>query len=210
MNITITIMGHPKRRDAIDRLFDQLSYMPFYRVVNILDNNNDEWTTGRRALRSGVGIGDWHVVIQDDAVLTDYFYDNIESAIKGLPSKSLFSLYTGTSRPLKERVQAAVDKAADGEWLESHQLYWGVGVVLPTDHIEPMLDFVENIELPYDNKIGEFYCQNKLPIYYCQPSLVDHHDELGSLLGHGQSPEPRIAHRLATELVRWSNKRYYI
>lgn len=210
MNVSITVMAHPKRAVQAEHIFNTLKNYDFVNVSITYDEINEEWHTGKRALLDGVGKGDWHVVVQDDAILTPNFYENIVNAIKVLTVKTIFSLYTGTSRPLGNRVKAAVDKAKDGEWLQHHQLFWGVGIVIPTDHILPMLEFVENIELQYDNKIGEFYCQNGLPVYYCIPSLVDHDDNAGSLLGHGQSPEPRVAHRLATGLVNWTNKRHYI
>ncbi len=210
MRITATVMAHPKRQDRARELHIELMQYPFADTSITFDEVNEEWHTGKRALLAGVGKGDFHVVIQDDAILTPDFYENIENAIKALDIKTIFSLYTGTSRPLGRRVKAAVDKSPDGSWLRHHQLFWGVGIVIPTDHILPMLEFVEDIQLQYDNKIGEFYCQNGLPVYYCIPSLVDHDDAAGSLLGHGQSPEPRVAHRLATGLVNWSNKKTYI
>jgi len=86
-------------------------------------------------------------------------------------------------------------------------------VLLPTSQIEPMLEFVEDIELQYDNKIGEFYNLNNLPVYYCQPSLVDHNDDMGSLLAnHGKAvnDDARVAHRLATGLVDWTGKTHFI
>lgn len=210
MIITATVMAHPKRKAAAKALYEQLSKYPFYTTSITWDEKNEEWDTGKRALQTGLaaGGGEWHVVIQDDALLTPYFYENIESAIRGLPTKSLFSLYTGTARPLGKRVKAAVDRAKDGEWLRAYQLFWGVGIVIPTDHIEPMLEFVENIALQYDNKIGEFYCRNGLPVYYCVPSLVDHDDDMGSLIpGHGVAPEPRVAHRLAMDRIKWTDNR---
>jgi hypothetical protein len=210
MNITIAIMAHPKRTEQVEALFKQLRQYPFAAWSIVYDTDNVEWHTGRNALEAGIGRGDWHVVIQDDAILTPNFYENIENAIKALDQKTIISLYTGTSRPLGKRVQAAVDKAADGDMLRFHQLLWGVGIVIPTSHIQPMIEFVEDIELQYDNKIGEFYCNNGLPIYYTIPSLVDHDDDLGSLLGHGQSPEPRVAHRPATGPITWTKKRHYI
>jgi hypothetical protein len=212
MNISITIMGHPKRDASIQKLLIAIVNMQRFCDVSVtLDTENSEWHTGRRALLAGVGKGQWHVVIQDDAILTPDFYENIERAIAAIGDKTLISLYTGTSRPLGERVSAAVAKAKDGEFLRHHQLFWGVGIAIPSDHIEPMLEFVEDIELQYDNKIGEFYCQNGLPVYYTIPSLVDHDDDLGSLLeGHGIAPEPRVAHRLATGLVHWTKRHYYI
>lgn len=211
MRISLAIMAHPKRMKQVKALFAELQTYPFTAVGTVYDNTNNEWNTGKRALQEGVDNGDWHVVIQDDAILTANFYENIESCIKALPVKTLFSLYTGTSRPLGNRVKAAVDKAEDGTWLRHHQLFWGVGIVIPTSHIEPMLEFVEDIEgLQYDNRIGEFYCRNGLPVYYCIPSLVDHDDDLPSTLGHGQSPEPRIAHKLAKSPIVWGKQERYI
>lgn len=213
MRISCTVMAHPKRTIQAHALFSRLIQYPFCDMSVTYDQTNVEWDTGRAALQKGIGRGDWHVVIQDDAILTPDLYDNLVNAITALKEKTLISLYTGTSRPLPQRVTAAVNKAKDGEWLRHNQLFWGVGIAIPTDHIEPMLEFVEDVDLQYDNKIGEFYCRNGLPVYYCIPSLVDHNDELGTLLdGHGKhvNNDPRVAHRLSEGLVTWSNKHYYI
>lgn len=211
MNISITIMGHPKRDANIQALLIQLINMQRFCDVSVtLDSENSEWHTGKRALQAGIGKkSDWHVVIQDDVILTPDFYTNLVGCLNSLPTKTLLSLYTGTARPLAERVAAAVAKTPDGGLLRFHQLLWGVGIAIPTDHIEPMLDFVENIALQYDNRVGEFYCQNNLPVYYCIPSLVDHDDDTDTLLaGHGRhiSPERRVAHRLATGPIEWHKK----
>lgn len=210
MNISIAIMAHPKRRAAAEALLDQLSEYPFVEAAVIYDTANEEWHTGKQALLQGVGKADWHVVIQDDAILTPRFYQNIKGAITALGEKALISLYTGTARPMPDRVKAAVDKTPDGGWLAFHQLMWGVGIVIPTDHIEPMLEFVEEIDLQYDNKVGEFYTRNGLLTYYTVPSLVDHDDDLDTLIaGHGRdiNPEPRKAHRLATGLIEWTSRK---
>jgi hypothetical protein len=210
MMITITVMAHPKRKAQAEALALELKQYPFMDISITWDEVNEEWDTGKHAMWRGSGRGDWHVVIQDDAILTPNFYENVLGAINAMPEKSLISLYTGTARPLPDRVKAAVDKAPDGSWLRFHQLLWGVGIVIPTDHIEPMLDFVENIDLEYDLKVGEFYSRNALTVYYTVPSLVDHNDDMDTLIdGHGRdvSPEPRKAHRLATGIVQWTNQK---
>lgn len=213
MKISLAIMAHPARRQQAELLFAQVRRYPFAGAQIVYDEKREEWDTGKRALQAGLGHGDWHVVIQDDAILTPDFYENLENAIKALKQKTLISLYTGTARPMGRRVKEAMGKAKDGEWLRLNQLLWGVGIVLPTSQIEPMLEFVEDIELQYDNKIGEFYNLNNLPVYYTVPSLVDHNDNMGSLLdGHGKAvnDDPRIAHRLAAGLVTWTNKERFI
>lgn len=215
MNITACIMAHPKRKEAAEALADRLKQYPF-KNVNISfagadDSSHEaEWDNGRRALEHGIGQGEWHVVIQDDAILCPNFYDNLVGAINAVPTKSLISLYTGTSRPMAKRIKVAVDKAQYANWLQFWMLLWGVGIVIPSDHIAPMLEFVDEpkyAQSQYDNRIGYFYNRNRLPVYYTMPSLVDHDDEVPSLLGgHGKdiNKHPRVAHRLAQGPVVWN------
>jgi hypothetical protein len=198
-------MAHHKRQAQAEALHKLLMQYPFSQISVTWDERNDEWDTGRRALQRGIGQGDWHVVIQDDAILTPNFYENIEGAISNVPTKTLISLYTGTARPFGKRVKLAVDKAYHATWLRYWLLLWGVGILLPSDHIEPLLDFVADREELYDTRVGIFYQRNRLPVYYTMPSLVDHNDEIGSLLGHGATPEPRVAHKVAVGLVRWNS-----
>ena len=207
MKISATVMAHPDRAKHAKALERKLTKMPFTDVYTIYDDSNSEWDTGSRALKWGLGKADYHLVIQDDAVLTPGFYDNLEAAITAAPHKSLISLYTGRVRPLPSRVQAAVDKAAYVSWLRYHLLLWGVAIVIPTDHIEPMLDYVaDRNDLLYDTRIGIFYQGNMIPVLYTVPSLVDHNDKIGSLLAHGGTDEPRVAHKLATGPLDWNSK----
>lgn len=206
MTVSAVVMAHPSRAEAAKKLERALSAMPFTDVYTIYDEVNEEWDTGSRSLRWGIGKADWHLVIQDDALLTPDFYDNVVGAIANVPSKSLISLYTGTARPFGERVKEAVDKAYSATWLSHMLLLWGVGILIPSNHIEPMLEFVADRTEQYDTRIGIFYQRNMLPVYYTMPSLVDHDDDMGSLLGHGQTPEPRVAHKLATGPIKYNKQ----
>ena len=211
MNITVAVMAHPKRKDHAEALAVQLKQYPFTEVSISYDgvdagSHQEEWDNGKRALMAGVGKGDWHVVVQDDAILSPYFYENIVGAIENVPSKSLISLYTGKPRPLGKRVQLAVDKVNDETWLSYWLLMWGVGILIPSSHIQPMIDFVDDREEPYDTRIGIFYQRNRLPVYYTMPSLVDHNDDLNSLLEHGQAKGARVAHRLSDGVIRWNKQ----
>lgn len=212
VTLSIAVMAHPKRKKQAEALALELKKYPFVAVEVAYDrpganSHDDEWNNGVRALKSGVGVADWHVVIQDDAILTPHFYDNLIGATSTVPTKTLISLYTGKSRPMGKRVKIAVDKVNDETWLQYWLLMWGVGIMMPSSHIEPMIEFVEDRTEPYDTRIGIFYQRNRLPVYYTMPSLVDHDDELGSIFpDHGLSPEPRVAHKLATGPVIWNNR----
>lgn len=210
MTISAAVMAHPKRKKHAERLAKELRGYPFVSVDVIYDtpdaaSHEQEWDNGTRSLLAGVGKADWHVVVQDDAILAPHFYDNLQGAIAHVPEKSLISLYTGTARPMGKRVKAAVDKAKDETWLSYWLLMWGVGILLPSSHIEPLIEFVADRTEPYDTRIGIFYQRNRLPVYYTMPSLVNHDDELGTLLpGHGTEPGARVAHRMAKGLVAWN------
>lgn len=212
MQISVTVMAVPAREPQAEYLRSLLELMPFSDISVVYDpvadgTHESEWNNGVAALRAGVGKGDYHVVIQDDALLTPHFYENIEGAIIHAPTKSLISLYTGKARPFGQRVQEAVNKVVDETWLRYMLLMWGVGIVIPTSHIEPMIEFVADRTEPYDTRIGIFYQRNRLPVYYTMPSLVDHDDELGTAIpGHGTEPGARVAHKKATGLVAWNKQ----
>ncbi len=212
MTISAAVMAHPKRKKQAEALAKELRSYPFVSVNVIYDtpdagSHEQEWDNGTRSLLDGVGKADWHVVVQDDAILSPCFYDNLQGAIANVPSKSLISLYTGTARPMGKRVKTAVDKVVDETWLSYWLLMWGVGILIPSSHIEPMIEFVADRTEPYDTRIGIFYQRNRLPVYYTMPSLVDHDDDLGTLLpGHGTEPGARVAHKFATGPVIWTSK----
>lgn len=210
MKITLSIMAHPKRMQQACDLYAKLLTQGF-EVVNITwDRKNDEWDTGSRALNFGAITGaDWHVVLQDDAILPDNFYTHLVGALEKAPDRTLISLYTGTVRPYKDRVIEAVRKARHlhASWIKHYMLLWGVGIVLPTVHIEPLLEFVEGFkDEKYDIRVGLFYQRNRLPVFYTAPSLVDHNDSLGSLIANDYAPEPRRAHFLIAGGGDWNDR----
>ena len=200
MKITISIMAHPRRTEQANALYKKVAQFPFAAPQIIWDEQNNEWHTGERALAYGIDKGDWHVVLQDDAIINEHFYTNLVKAIENVPDRVLFSLYTGTVRPFNERVGNAVKNANGASWLKGYTLFWGVGIVIPSNHIKPMLDFVKDETDPYDTRIGMFYFRNMLPIFYTNPSLVDHDDDIGTLVGTRSSlPQGR---RVARNFIK--------
>jgi len=203
--ISISIMAHPSRKDWSNELYLRLKQMPFSQVTLIEDSKNSEWETGKEALLAH-DKSDYHCVIQDDAIIADTFYENLERAIESLPTRSLLSLYTGTTKPQKQRVQQAVDMAQDygASYLSASTLLWGVCIAIPTEMIDPMLNHVKNSRHLYDRRIGQFFKDNNMPVYYSFPSLVDHRDE-GSLIKHDVK-DKRVAHYFEFKSVdKWKS-----
>lgn len=207
MKITVTVMAHPKRKAAAEALYAKLAKMPFHQCSITWDQRNSEWHTGKRALKAHL-TGDWHIVLQDDAIIPDNFYQEAVNALQNVPVKTLVSFYTGTVRPLPGRVASAVRRANEAGycWLRGFLLFWGVGIAVPTDQILPMLEYIAGRREPYDTRLGYFYMGNVLPILYTNPSLVDHDEDMGSLLDHGKHAEPRRAHNFISGPVQWNNQ----
>jgi hypothetical protein len=208
MTVSITIMAHPKRRQQANLLLAKLGGQNFVQCYITWDQQNDEWETGRRALLAGVGKADWHVVLQDDAILPANFYDHVTAALNAVPSKSLVSFYTGRAVPMPKRVGRAVTAAhfSQTSWLRGKLLYWGVCIAMPSEHLESLVEWADTEKAPYDTRIGMMYHGNMLPVWYSVPSLVDHDDNLGSLLpGHNEKPG-RIAYDFIKGPMQWNDR----
>lgn len=215
MKISITIMAHPKRWQQADNLMLRLVGQDFVQRSITWDQVNDEWETGERALEAGIGTGtDYHVVLQDDVILPPNFYDHLAAALANVPMRSLVSLYTGTVRPLPDRVANAVQRAGNASWLQFNTLLWGVGIAIPTAHIADMLENVADRKEVYDTRIGVAYQSQRLPVYYTNPSLVDHDNSIGSLLKQSENVSkedyeklPRVARNfIGNKTVTWNNR----
>lgn len=206
MKISIAIMAHPRRVIEASRLHEKLRSMPFTNVSLVFDNSNDEWDTGERSLLSH-DYGDWHIIIQDDAIISDHFYDNALTTINNVPSESLISFYTGKVRPYAQKILQAVEKADESgaNWLQANTLFWGVCIAIPTKHIDQIIEHCRMNKREYDRRIGSYYMRHKLPVYYTHPSIADHDYTIGSLLGNDRAPEPRVAHRYHEGLLREAN-----
>lgn len=191
MTTSYAVMAHPKRRDQAEQLA-QRAHIPETAIV--WDQQDDEWDTGSRALATAWG--DWHCVLQDDAIAFPDLRTQVEHAIIFAPERTAISLYVGTLRPLAPRVTAAVVQATQSgaAWLTHHTLLWGVAVLLPTEDIPGILNHSDP-RLPYDRRIGEWYHEQDRPVLYTNPSLVDHSD-IPSLLHDRRGP--RRAHKVGT------------
>lgn len=210
IKISVAIMAHPSRYKSAEKLLKRLNHQKFHGVSLVYDKNNNEWENGKASLLSHPG-SDWHIVIQDDAIISKDFYRNARNAILNVPKPTLISFYTGTVRPKVTEVKAAVDKAkeARSSWLRSNDLYWGVGLAIPTSQIDEVLESAKNKTSLYDRRIGWRYKKHNLPVYYTVPSLVDHNYKIGSILGNDYATEPRKAHWYEPELIdvtNWNKK----
>jgi len=93
---------------------------------------------------------------------------------------------------------------ARSPWVKMEGPWWGVGILLPTEHIPDVVDFgdhktsVQN----YDMKISRWYKTQNIDCWYTLPSLVDHrHGEENPSLIPGRKGKERRAHTFLGEDV---------
>lgn len=208
MNISVSIMAHPSRSEHAMALYKKLHRMPFTCITPVFDDGNGEWATGEMSLRLHDS-SDWHIILQDDAIIGKHFYENVVNALEALPRKSLVSFYLGKVRPLSNTIQYSFNRAMalEKSWLTYQTLLWGVGIAIPTEDINRLLKHVEGSQELYDRRIGSYYNDIGKPVFYTAVSLVDHNDSLPSLAGSAPSKEPRVAHRFSGDsLVDFNSK----
>jgi hypothetical protein len=197
MRISCSIMSHKSRVFEARELLAKLEKMPFVSVALVTDDGQGEWATGVRALQHPHRMSDFLVVLQDDSIIGEHFFENLTQALEALPQESLLSLYLGRVRPNKKIVLDTFMRARflGKSFISAKTCLWGVALCLPTADIEPMLAHANfHPNKLYDRRIGEYYNANRKPVYYTTKSLVNHDYTIPSLLGHDKSGEPRVAH----------------
>lgn len=203
-------MCHPSRVLEAEKLYRKLKKMPWVSVAFVSDRGTGEWETGKSAILERYNMSDYHLVIQDDAIIGESFYQNALAALEAVPTKSLVSFYLGRVRPNRQTVEVAFERAmtADKSFLIAKTLLWGVCIAIPTEDISNMLQFSKMYpKLLYDNRIGQYYLVHKRPVYYTKISLVDHNDDLPSIAGSKKSKAPRVAHQfVGDDLISFNSE----
>ena len=194
--ISVAIMAHPKRAAFVAELTDQL---PEAEVV--WDRHDDRWETGTRSLLAFDPSADYHLVVQDDAIVCRDLVVGAEKAARAAGERPV-ALYTGRVRPSQRVIGPAVRSALrrGSPWISYRGPLWGVGLVIPTAHIPELVAWgnANTRRANYDRRIEEFYTRRGIDCWYTVPSLVDHRsvDENPSLV------EGRTGNRTAHTFIR--------
>lgn len=199
MRLSAAVMAHPARSEHVGELLASLD-----RDIPVSWDPNPEpspdparrWATGKAAWEMYDPTADWHMVIQDDAIVSTDLLAGLELALTELGPEGIASAYTGTGRPNQAAVKKALTEAgqAGHSWMYTWSLNWGVAIIAPTSTIPGMIEWCDHSDrahLNYDMRVGQYY-RDILGwrTWYTVPSLVDHRDT-ASLIGHGQGGNRR-------------------
>lgn len=169
-------MAHPSRARYFPHLRERLGDVPW-----VIDEAGEGcWPTGRRAWALHDPTADYHVVIQDDAILCENFIERATAQL--IPRYKAYSFFLSSGSPRRlARIRRLL--ARKRRRAESRHLYNGVAVCLAVALIEPMLQWIEEREVRFDRmwgttrddgRIAEFILKRGLVVCYPLPSLVDH------------------------------------
>lgn len=176
--LSVALMAHPSRKHFVDRLAEQL---PEAEIV--WDQRNDRWDTGSRAMLAHDPAADAHLVVQDDVIPCRNLVAGATAAFAATSGEQPIALYTGKVRPMAQTVTPAVQRAlrVGSPWLEMTGPLWGPGLIIPTAHIEPIVDWwdsrpakVQHRVPNYDRRIEHWYTRQGIDCLYTVPSLVQH------------------------------------
>ena len=166
-------MMHPDRLEFKDYLTDKLGDVPF-----ILDRGQGIWDTCKRSWQERDKDAEFHLVIQDDAIVCDNFQQLAEKQLKKDLAYSFYFGYRGNL------IQVAEQGLKDGQVIRPY-LHWGIAVCLHQDLINQMINFGDSSNHSQhldDTRIKEFLLSKKINVCYPMPSLIDHRSDLKSFV----------------------------
>lgn len=167
-------MAHESRGAYFPYLKEMLGKDVTFLVDVEGENSLGVWKNCKRAWEAHDPEADWHVVIQDDAVVCDFFEDTAKRVIAFVEASEnplAISFYHGKRFNLKEEVKRCLK---DG-YIVSEYLSWGLAVCLPTKLIPEMIEWCDKLNLKQDYaRINLFLRERGIPVFYPFPPIVEH------------------------------------
>ena len=186
MKISIAIMAHPSREKFFPYLREKLGDIPF----SIDETGIGVWESRKRATLMFDPTADYHLVLQDDAIICENFKELAEKTI-GNNGKYVYNFYYGRRR---NRVKEAKHGEKKG-YVISDKVTWGVAICFPTKLIPEMIKYCDKLTAPQDDhRIGLFVRHKGIKVYFPIPSLIEHRAEEESLVGNAFSPGRKAAY----------------
>lgn len=188
MKLSVSIMMHPSRKQFLPYLQERLGNPPV-----AMDQGKGIWDTRERATRLYDPSADFHLVVQDDALICDNFFELADAELKKHPDCA-FSFYYG-SRKRKEWVEINRKALRDGGYMGGWY-HWGVAICLPVSIIEDCLkccSAMNKLKNHDDTRIANFIRSRGMKVWYPVPSLIDHRTDTPSLMENHEGPHQRQA-----------------
>lgn len=180
----VVVMAHPKRAVYAEQLAHDLG------AGIVWDRGKGLWDTARRAWLEQDG--EWHTVIQDDAIPSEGFRENLDRILEHCYPHPV-SWYFGTGKPPTSTPTRPLTEKAEQQgcsWIESGGPWWAVAVSVHSSLVEEMVAHCDTSRLRADDaRYTAHFRKLQISCLYSWPSLIDHNHRLPSIAGPGQRGE---------------------
>lgn len=194
IRLSVAIMAHPKREHWVPLLEEQLGDAKV-----VWDEKQDRWDTGARSMLAYDPNATHHLVVQDDSLLPPDFRAGVERMLGYVPPENPVGLYYGRYRPRQYQTRLLVAQAQrlDAAFIVHSGPWWGVGVVVPTVHIEEMVAWgYEHDDIAnYDRRMTRWFETQGIDCWYTIPCLIEHR--------HGVENPSLVPNRTALNRKAW-------
>lgn len=159
-------MMHPKRVKYKGYLLSKLE-----NAVVVMDRGLGIWDTSRRAWLMFDPNKDYHIVIQDDAIIGKGFLKKAEEIMK---EDAVYNFYMGRPRFTREIEMA---KLTGKRFLVKDNLHHEICFAVPTKRVKEMVGYVGSLNPDSDRFINHYVRREKLRVIFPMPSMIDHRNE---------------------------------
>ena len=178
MRLSISIQAHESRAEYFPHLRERLGDVAFFVDVDG-EKNLGCWLNNRRAWLAYNPKADFHVVIQDDAIVCQDFQKKAQDFIKGHSDhreKIAFNFFLGYSKKGTDINDATYKTAIEDGFLIRRRNAWGVAICMPTHIIPQVIELCDKYDqIPQDDvRLGKALFALGYKVCYPVPSLIEH------------------------------------
>ena len=185
IKLSISVMAHPSRQEYFQELQDKLN-IPMSQFA--VDKKNNLIENCKAAWRLYDKTADFHVVIQDDAIVCNYFRERAEQFLNERESERIAKgepVYGYNFFIKREYDTVKMESFVRQGYLIEPRNRGGVAICLPVNQIESMLRHFNTTNSRHDDeRINNWIVANGFKMIFPLPSLVDHNDHNSSLAGN--------------------------
>lgn len=193
MALSIAIQHHPARSELLRPLISALTPGPPPQVIFDPEPEapiRSPWRCYRRCLETAPAGATHRLIIQDDALVCRDFSEAARRAVEARPDALVVFSVLGAPHRWKSAVLHAGGRRES--WAELDVAFYPswipvIAVCWPTARIAPALAWVDEQDWPEgfvsdDEIVGKIAVALGLPVWATVPSLVDHPDEVDSMM----------------------------
>jgi hypothetical protein len=200
----VAIQHHRARADLLPRLVDGLGGLDVVVCVDDGDGPPNPWRghlACLEAFSSEIKKNSHLVVIQDDALVCEAFECHLHCALEAEPDAVLVLFLAGYPRLSAITARRAYDAGDDFSPIHQRDCVPVVGVSYPAELVADVLawsaGYRGRVSRSDDFMLGQWARQRKVRVLATVPSLVEHPDDVPSLIGNGVGASGRNPARSA-------------